>query len=380
VNISSSTWLSRLLNLVGAAVVTFYLVRDVVSQVPLWLAILSFLSVLGWVLYLFIPRRFVVTASVVLAIMVVPGALSAAANNGLTVAPVVVAIIGCIALVSRPLWQGVVFVLLGVALIPVGALFSPIEVLALVAMEAGVALATLGGISRRQFRASEAQSRMLLEERLATREEQARGAALAERQAVARDIHDVLAHSLGGLVIQLDAVEALLEAGRPEEAQSRTREARKLAASGLDEARRAVAALREPRNSVTESGESLQTALEELAEVHRALGGDIRFETIGEPRELGVDEAHALRRAFQEALSNARKHATGVPVSATVSWSPDEVDLEIVNPLGRAASGTVSGGHGLVGMRERFDALPQASISAGARDDRFVLSARVGRS
>ena len=78
------------------------------------------------------------------------------------------------------------------------------------------------------------------------REEKAQIELLAQRQSVARDIHDVLAHSLGGLVIQLDAVEALLESGDVDAARSRVADARALAASGLGEARRAVDALRDP--------------------------------------------------------------------------------------------------------------------------------------
>jgi signal transduction histidine kinase len=196
---------------------------------------------------------------------------------------------------------------------------------------------------------------------------------------VARDIHDVLAHSLGGLVIQLDAVDALLDAGRTADAQARARDARQLAASGLEEARRAVGALHEPRES-TEPGEQLQAALEGLVTAHRALGGRIDFATVGTPRALPAEEAHALRRAAQEALTNARKHAVGEPVTTELRWTSDAVELEIANPIGirsQRAALPISGRHGLTGMAERFAGLDGATLAAGAHEDRFVVEARV---
>ena len=103
----------------------------------------------------------------------------------------------------------------------------------------------LVGFSRRQVRIDRRRRR-----REAEREQQ-RARLLADRSRAARDIHDVLAHSLGGLVLQLDAVEALLEAGRVDEATRRAGDARALAADGLAEARRAVHALRDDTGSPT---------------------------------------------------------------------------------------------------------------------------------
>src|SRR6185312_3428342 len=119
----------------------------------------------------------------------------------------------------------------------------------------GLIVAILVGVSRRQARTGVARERALLEER-------ARTAALAERSRIARDIHDVLAHSLGGLVLQLDAVDALLESGKTAEAAGRVKAARGLAADGLDEARRAVDALRDPDTA------DLAGAIEQLVITH----------------------------------------------------------------------------------------------------------------
>lgn len=92
---------------------------------------------------------------------------------------------------------------------------------------------------------AETQERALLEEQLVSQRERATTAALAERARIARDLHDVLAHSLGALTLQLDAAAALAQARRWDELEARIDRARGLAADGLAESRRAVAALRE---------------------------------------------------------------------------------------------------------------------------------------
>lgn len=206
---------------------------------------------------------------------------------------------------------------------------------------------------------------------------------------LARDIHDVLAHSLGGLVIQLDAMDALLESGHVGEAASRVRDARMLAAAGLSEARRAVDALRDPAAtgaagadaSATRAevrGAELSTEIADLAAAHERLGMLIRYTETGAGRGLPAATAHAFRRVAQESLSNARKHAPGASVTMELVWHSHRLALTVSNPLRAAApapSASSGGGYGLRGMRERFDALTDGCIEAGVRDDCFVISA-----
>jgi signal transduction histidine kinase len=376
------------LNLLGLAVVGIFLGHDIAPSQAAWVTWLAVGSLVCWAAIVFVPRRsFAIDFTITLG-MVALAALTAVPSNGLTIAVVAVGILHTLSGHMRPLWPGVVIAGLAAGLVPVGGFLSPITPLGVVSLEAGVVVVFFAGISRRQYRAAEAQSRLLLEERLAAREEQARTAVLAERQAVARDIHDVLAHGLGGLVIQLDAVEALLEAGRTTDATARVHDAHALALSGLAEARRAVDALRDERDDPSVPGDEVTRSLGDLAQAHRALGGSIRFDAEGTPHPVSADEAHALRRAMQESLTNARKHAPGEPVTAELRWSPGSVELEIANPVATAETspGTsaataltlASGGHGLTGMAERFDALGEGRVSAGERDGRFVVSARVG--
>ncbi len=126
-----------------------------------------------------------------------------------------------------------------------------------------------------------------------------RAAALAERTRIAREIHDILAHSLADLSIQLELADALLtDGGDTTGARDRVRHAHRLAADGLNETRQAVHAL---RHDVP----PLPDALAALA------GGDTVLDVTGRPRQLPAAAGLALLRTAQEALSNARRHLAG---------------------------------------------------------------------
>jgi signal transduction histidine kinase len=354
------TWLSRALNLVGIVVVAATVYGQSPTG-PVWLWCLVAASLLGWCAVAALRDR---SPFVLLALTAILGGIATAPSDGVAIVPVVVAILVAVGSITRPAWHGIAVVLLGALFVPVGLPLGSIHPLALAAIEGGIAVAAIGGFSRRQARRASERERELLEQR-------ARGAALAERQAVARDIHDVLAHSLGGLVIQLDAIDAQLEAGRVADAASRVRQARALAASGLAEARRAVDALRDERVGSVASAE-VSRSLVELVDAHRALGGSVEVSVTGEPRDLPGEQADAVRRALQESLTNARKHAPGQPVVVALDWATG-VDLVVSNPILESVASP--GGHGLRGMAERFGHFGTATASAV--DGRFVVHARV---
>jgi signal transduction histidine kinase len=239
---------------------------------------------------------------------------------------------------------------------------------------AALLIAGLLSYSRRQYRTSEQQERLLLAERLAVEQERAENAALAERSRIARDIHDVLAHSLGGLVLQLDAVEALLESGRGEEAAKRVTAARGLAAEGLEEARRAVDALRDP-----EAAADPAAAIRQLIETHRSLGARAELQVSGEPGPLDAPAAGALRRAAQEVLSNARRYAPGMPTALALDWTPTDVALRATTALAAGAPRvSAGGGRGLTGLQERMVALG-GTATAGVQGTAFVVEAHLPR-
>lgn len=386
------SWLAFGLNLVGGAIVGYSLVTEH-TKVPTWVLVLALAAVSAWVLRALVAllpgvRRLAIPLSVFAALT---GGLVAAPTQGLAVVPAALGVLFVLAQVERPAFVGFGLSLVTVALVAIGAVPFGSPVLAVLAMMGGVVLATFAGLSRRQYRLAEEQTALLREQALEVREERAHAELLGQRQEVARDIHDVLAHSLGGLVIQLDAVDALLDVGDVAAAQQRVTDARRLAADGLGEARRAVAALRDPATASSPGAtagepvapEALTVFLEDLLAAHRSLGGVVDLAVTGHPVSVDRAVASAVQRALQEALSNVRKHAPGEPVRARLDWqtSPDgengRMRLTVSNPLAEGAHPTLAssgGGHGLDGMRERFAALPLGgTATAEVVGDRFTV-------
>ena len=374
--------LALVLNILGAGAVGLSLLRTHTLERPVWVLVVALFSVAAWLARAFLSfagwRR---TALVLCVLSAVTGAFTAPATEGIAIVPAAVAVLYLVGDPEWPLPLGGALAAVSAALVAIGALPFGSPVAAVLGEMAGIVLAAFAGLSRRQFRFTEEQSALLRERELAIREE-------AARVAIARDLHDVLAHSLGGLVIQLDAVDALLEAGDADAARQRVVAARGLAADGLAEARRAVAALRDPDgapDTTTVAPADIRATLDALVAAHRTLGGSAVLRQTGEPRALGSAQATALQRALQEALSNARKHAPGEPVDAVLSWQTDRVLLTVSSPLiepsaavpaNAAELATSGGGHGLEGMRERFAALPLGgSVATSADDGRFTVTA-----
>jgi signal transduction histidine kinase len=209
--------------------------------------------------------------------------------------------------------------------------------------------------------------------RQSAREVEQRNMVLAERAHIAREIHDILAHSLSAQLVHLEGARLLLAGGRTEEALDRVERARGLARSGLDETRRALATLRGDIPPVDE-------VLRELTEEHRFLAGarcDLR--TTGEPRHLSTGAGLAVIRTAQEALTNARKHAPGADVTIDLRYVDDACEL-VVSDTGRAREpdplAETGSGYGLVGMRERAE-LIGGTLDAGPEGKGFQVLLRV---
>ncbi|GLZ33163.1 two-component sensor histidine kinase [Lentzea sp. NBRC 105346] len=187
-------------------------------------------------------------------------------------------------------------------------------------------------------------------------EQSARAAALDERTRIAREIHDVLAHSLGALTVQLELAEALLTERSDVDGARRTiQRSRGLAIEGLAEARNAVAALRQDVPSLTE-------ALRSLADVT----------VTGTERPLPSKAKVALLGVAREALTNAAKHAPGAAVDVRLEFHSGGTRLHISND----ASGDQGEGFGLVGMRERI-ALAGGTLTAGMNGSKWHVTAEV---
>ncbi len=149
-----------------------------------------------------------------------------------------------------------------------------------------VAVGVPAGLVQREHRRRTEQTELLLAEAQRTREEQARAAVLAERVRLARDVHDVLAHTLAGLAIQLETAEALLaDAGDPDRALDVIRRSRGLVVEGIDETRRAVSALRgDAPTRRARAGRRWSTAA-------GGQGADVSLDITGDPRGIAPDAA-----------------------------------------------------------------------------------------
>jgi signal transduction histidine kinase len=220
------------------------------------------------------------------------------------------------------------------------------------------------GLHRRTYRVQAEQAAELLERTRQVQELQRRTDVLDERARIAREIHDVLAHSLGGLGIQVQAARAVLtDHGDVDKAQELLATAQRMASDGLTETRRALHALREDTRPLDE----------EL----RELAADLDFGIEGMPRDVPAAATVALVRVAQEAVVNAAKHAAGQPVSVRLAYEPDLVRLTVSNPLGALGPRqlqTADGGYGLTGMKERL-LLIGGTLTAGPRDDSWVVTA-----
>jgi signal transduction histidine kinase len=217
-------------------------------------------------------------------------------------------------------------------------------------------------LSDEQFRV-----RTLLAELEARRTRDLAAAKTEERTRLARDIHDVLAHSLTALIVQLDGARMLLSReGASDDALGSVVRARHLAQDGLDETRRAVGTLRGDRVP----GAGMLAGLVE--EFQLDSGVECEYSVDGEPVELPSPAQLALYRTTQEALTNVRKHAPSNRVQVHLHYGADGAELTVDDfgaPPPAKPNGTTDG-YGLEGMRERAELLG-GSLEAGPRDSGF---------
>ncbi len=183
------------------------------------------------------------------------------------------------------------------------------------------------------------------------------GLVLAERSRLAREIHDTLAQSLAGAVVQLDCVTQAL-ASAPLRATEHLSRARAVVQEGLEEARRSVWALR-PRAL---DGTDLPTALRHLAgRIVVAGGPQIHVTASGSSRPLPARVEEGLWRIGGEALRNAVRHAGARNVWVALTYAPESVALSIRDDgsglPAPSVEATSAGGAGIIGMRERADTM-----------------------
>lgn len=200
----------------------------------------------------------------------------------------------------------------------------------------------------------------------------AQEAVLAERQRLAREIHDVLAHSLSAQAVHLEAARLLLERDADSaRVLDRVTRAGDMARFGLVEAQRAVEALRGDQPPLTQQ-------LEQLAgEFSAASGSPCEITLDVDPAALPPEASLAVTRTAQEALANVLKHAPGASVQLGMQRDGSWWELSVRDAGGRAGEPNgAGGGYGLIGLRERAELLG-GELDAGADGAGFAVRLRV---
>jgi len=238
----------------------------------------------------------------------------------------------------------------------------------------GAAVPVLAGVVVRTRRGNR--------EELAVQERRHEGerALLEERQRIARELHDVVAHHMSVIAIQAEAA-PYKTPDPPKELVESFAEIRASALSGLNELRRVLGVLR--RDAADTTPQPGLADLDGLLESARSAGVTVTAGVTGTPRPLpdGVDLS--AYRIVQEALSNAMRHAPGTAVEVKLHYGDAALVVEVRNgcPPGNGSAGTQDrvpgegGGHGIIGMRERAAMLGGHLQAGPTKKGEFLVTA-----
>ena len=220
----------------------------------------------------------------------------------------------------------------------------------------------LGALKRTRLSAIETQRQASVAEALAASEQ--------ERKRIARDMHDVVAHSLAVVIAQADGAR-YAAATQPEVAAEALTTISQTARSALSDVRLLLTQL---RHSQAEGPQPSLADLEELYSQVRGAGVELRISVDPAPRSDPPAAVQlALYRIMQEALTNALRHGDGSAVDVSLAFEPHTITLRVSNAVA-ADDAANPGGHGLIGMRERA-ALVGGSLETERRGSDFVVTA-----
>ena len=353
--------------LVGGAI--FALATDSESP-PEWLIALDFVAGFAACCALWVRRRWPVGLALAIAPLTVFSSMASVAS---AIALFTVA-------VHRPtrtvVWIGAVYL----AAVPVYALARPSEDSVWVSLVVG-ALVSVGLIAWGMFVRARRQLVLSLRDRASRAEaEQALRVAQArrlERDRIAREMHDVLAHRISLVSLHAGALE-YAQRSSPDEVARAAGVIRGAAHQALEDLREVIGVLREDGEpgDAPERPQPTIADVQALLEESRAAGMRVRGE-VDVPAAVPASVGRNAYRVVQEGLTNARKHAPGCAVGVTVSGGPqDGVTIELRNPLplGRAVAEIPGAGTGIVGLSERV-ALAGGRLEHGPRDGEWRLRA-----
>jgi signal transduction histidine kinase len=218
-----------------------------------------------------------------------------------------------------------------------------------------------------------------LEERAAQaereREQLARIAVHEERASIARELHDIVAHSVSVMLVGVRGARDVLRS-TPEVAEETLARVEQSGEQSLAELRRILALLRDTEHRADSRPQPSLADLDELVASYRAAGLPVRLEVAGEPMPLPSGVELSVYRIVQEALTNALKHSDPTNVTVTLAFRDARLELEVVDDS-TTTLGAATTGQGLVGMRERVTVLG-GELETGPREGGgFRVAARL---
>jgi signal transduction histidine kinase len=210
-------------------------------------------------------------------------------------------------------------------------------------------------------------------ERDREREERSRRAVADERLRIARELHDVVAHTMSVVAVRSGVARVVVDT-QPEEARRALEIIETTSRRALQEMRLLVGVLRDDDAGREYTPAPGLADLPRLVEEIGAAGVAVDVHEEGEPRPLPAGVDVSVFRILQEALTNVVRHAGGAPARLVVRYQANQVELEVSDSGTVVAVPTESQGHGLVGMRERV-ALFGGTLAAGATATGFTVAA-----
>lgn len=220
--------------------------------------------------------------------------------------------------------------------------------------------ALVGELRRRSAQESEREmDRLRLE--LALQREQFERRSMEQRTFIAREVHDIVAHTLGTIVAQADGGRYATD---PEQSREALAAIGRVGRTSLRQMRGLIGVLRDGEGRALNPGVTHEDLADLIDEV-TAGGVEVRWSTHGdEPAEVPEDVSLVLYRIVQEALTNVRKHGSSPSAEVVLTWAAHVVTVTVTNPIDAAPNTDRSSGHGITGLSERV-ALVDGTLTAG---------------
>jgi signal transduction histidine kinase len=233
------------------------------------------------------------------------------------------------------------------------------------------------GVAVRSQQAALAAAQARAQQAELTREEEAERRVTDERVRIARELHDIVAHHISVINVQAGVARHLMDSS-PEQARTALGLVREASKTVLSEMSSVVGLLRtQEEDAPTEPAPGL-SLIGALVESVRRAGLQLSWTSMGQPYELPSINDLTAYRVVQESLTNAVKYGSGT-ADLVIDYGPTAVRIDVRNPVGSTQPASAGGGHGLIGMRERVEAVRGLLVTGPTADGTFTVHAEIPR-